>query len=241
MANQQQRMMEIMVGGGTGNVSTGSRSLLALANGDHASAIRRVPAFAFGSQLALPDNVSAPPQFAPVAPPAAAAQQLEQLAIVVPPAAMAPQLAQLPCVAQPAAATPPTRASAAQDVKEMLDMLSVRNDGKKTTKGRKTTTLAIEGEAEAEETADAHPAPAKAAQPKAKAVPKASPVKAKAAPPLAKAKAAPPPANAKAAPPPATEKANAAPRVLGCSKCRWGKGGCAQCRNPEFNGFRYSV
>jgi hypothetical protein len=260
MANQQQRMMEIMVGGGTGNVSTGPRSLLALANGDHASAIRRVPAFAFGSQLALPDNVSAPPQFAPVAPPAAAAQQLEQLAIVVPPAAMAPQLAQLPCVAQPAAATPPTRASAAQDVKEMLDMLSVRNDGKKTTKGRKTKTLAIEGEAEAEETADAHPAPAKAAPPKAKAVPKASPVKAnaapinakaapakaspvkaKAAPPLAKAKAAPPPANAKAAPPPAKEKANAAPRVLGCSKCRWGKGGCAQCRNPEFNGFRYSV
>jgi hypothetical protein len=242
MANQQQRMMEIMVGGGTGHVNNAPRSLLALANGDVASSVRRVPAFAFGSQLALPDN-------APVAPPAAATQPLEPFAIVVPPAAVAPQLAQLACVAQPAAAAPPARASATQDVQEMLDMLSVRNNGKKQNKGKKQNTLAIEGEAEAEEAADAHPAPAKAAQPKAKAAPPPAKAKAKAkaaplnkaAPPPAKAKAAPPPAKAKAAPPSAKAETKAAPGVLGCSKCRWGKGGCAQCRNPEFNGFRYSV
>ncbi len=32
----------------------------------------------------------------------------------------------------------------------------------------------------------------------------------------------------------------AAPDVLGCSKCRWRKGGCAQCKNPEFTGLRFS-
>jgi hypothetical protein len=28
--------------------------------------------------------------------------------------------------------------------------------------------------------------------------------------------------------------------VLGCSKCRWSKGGCTQCKNPKFLGHRYS-
>ena len=28
--------------------------------------------------------------------------------------------------------------------------------------------------------------------------------------------------------------------VLGCSRCRWGKGGCATCRDPAFNGRRGS-
>jgi hypothetical protein len=32
----------------------------------------------------------------------------------------------------------------------------------------------------------------------------------------------------------------AAPDVLGCSKCRWGTGGCTQCKNPEFTGLRFS-
>jgi hypothetical protein len=32
----------------------------------------------------------------------------------------------------------------------------------------------------------------------------------------------------------------AAPDVLGCSKCRWGKGGCKQCKNPKFSGLRFS-
>mgnify|MGYP000099285420 CR=1 FL=1 len=32
----------------------------------------------------------------------------------------------------------------------------------------------------------------------------------------------------------------AAPGVLGCSKCRWSKGGCTQCKNPEFTGLRFS-
>ena len=35
-------------------------------------------------------------------------------------------------------------------------------------------------------------------------------------------------------------KKAAAPGVLGCSKCRWRKGGCAQCKNPEFTGLRFS-
>ena len=137
-------------------------------------------------------------------------------------------------------------------------MLSGRNDGKKQAKEKaKKTTLAIE------EGADVNPAPAKApakaAPPKTKAAPaKAGPLKVKAAPPIlkaeaalppAKAKAAPqnaktkaaPPAKAKAAPPPAKAKAAAAPKVLGCSKCRWGKGGCTQCRNPDFNGIRNGI
>jgi hypothetical protein len=28
--------------------------------------------------------------------------------------------------------------------------------------------------------------------------------------------------------------------ALGCSKCRWSKGGCAQCRSPDFKGKRGS-
>jgi hypothetical protein len=28
--------------------------------------------------------------------------------------------------------------------------------------------------------------------------------------------------------------------VLGCSKCRWSKGGCKQCKNPKYGGHRYS-
>jgi hypothetical protein len=28
--------------------------------------------------------------------------------------------------------------------------------------------------------------------------------------------------------------------VLGCSKCRWSKDGCAQCKNPKFKGLRFS-
>jgi hypothetical protein len=31
-----------------------------------------------------------------------------------------------------------------------------------------------------------------------------------------------------------------APHVLGCSKCRWSKGGCSQCRKPAFMGLRFS-
>jgi hypothetical protein len=262
MANQQQRMMELMVGGTARGGLGHPRSLLALANSDVASSVRRVPGFAFAQQLALPDNALVehegvapevvPPELAHVAPPAA------QLALVASPAAVAPPAALLTHVVTPAASASSSRVSAAADVQEMLNMLSGRNDGKKQAKEKtKKTTLAIE------EGADVNlappKAPAKAAPPKAKAAPaKAAPLKVKAAPPILKAEAAPPPAKAKAAPPnakakaappakakaaPPTAKAKAAaaPKVLGCSKCRWGKGGCTQCRNPDFNGIRNGI
>jgi hypothetical protein len=38
----------------------------------------------------------------------------------------------------------------------------------------------------------------------------------------------------------AAAKAAGTPAVMGCSKCRWSKCGCTQCRNPEFHGHRYS-
>ena len=38
----------------------------------------------------------------------------------------------------------------------------------------------------------------------------------------------------------AASKAAGKPAVLGCSKCRWSKCGCTQCRDPEFHGHRYS-
>jgi hypothetical protein len=38
----------------------------------------------------------------------------------------------------------------------------------------------------------------------------------------------------------AAAKAAGKAAVLGCSKCRWSKGGCAQCKDPTFLGHRYS-
>ncbi len=260
MANQQQRMMELMVGGTAYGGLSRPRSLLALANSDVASSTRRVPSFAFSSQLALPDNAGVapgvvPPELAHVAPPAA------RLALVASPAADAPPAAELTLVTTPAASAPQSRVSAVADVQEMLGMLSGRNDGKKQSKAdAKKNILAIEEgtdetPAPAKAAAKAAPPKANAAPPKAKAaLAKAdatakADAKAKAASPPAKAKAAPmnvkakaaPPAKAKAAPPPAKAKAAAAPKVLGCSKCRWGKGGCTQCRNPDFNGIRNGI
>ena len=217
--------------------------------------------------LALPDNALVehegvapgvvPPELAHVAPPAA------RLALVASPAADAPPAAELTLVTTPAASAPQSRVSAVADVQEMLGMLSGRNDGKKQSKANaKKNILAIEEgtdetPAPAKAAAKAAPPKANAAPPKAKAaLAKAgatakADAKAKAAPPPAKAKPtsmnvkakAAPPAKAKAAPPPVKQNANAkaAPRVLGCSKCRWRKGGCAQCRNPDFNGIRLGV
>ena len=75
---------------------------------------------------------------------------------------------------------------------------------------------------------------------KAKGKPKAKPKgkpKAKAAAGKAKAKAAAGKAKAKAAAGKAKAKARAG-LVLGCCKCRYLPGGCAQCKNPAFRGRR---
>jgi hypothetical protein len=269
MASAQQRMMEMMLGGtARSSVTSGPRSLLALANHDTASAVRRVPSFAFNSpQMALPDRVVDDVGVAlAAASPAAPVAQLAQ------------QPAPLAVVAVQAAEAPPARVSAAGNVEDMLNMLSDREDGKKKSKAAaKALALADDAAApiaDAKAKAAATPPSAKAkalaktkamADAKAKAMADAEaglkapqPAEAKAD---AKAKAkviaksgAPPPVNAKAkaaakakakaiaksgvkAPPPA----KAGGMVLGCSKCRHRPGGCARCRNPEFDGFRYSV
>jgi hypothetical protein len=60
MATAQQRMMELILGGTSrSSGSPGPRGLLALANTDPASAVRRVPSFVFNQpQLALPDGAA---------------------------------------------------------------------------------------------------------------------------------------------------------------------------------------
>jgi hypothetical protein len=255
MASSQQRMMELMLGGTARGIgSSGPRSLLALANNDPASAVRRVPSFAFSPlQLALPDGAAA-----------------EDVVVAVAEASPAAPFAQLalqpaPLATVPAAVAPPAQASAASDVDAMLDMLSKRDEGKKNSKVEARKNLKADETAaqipnaiaDAKAKAGATPPPAKAnAQAKAKAMTAAKAkamvdarAKAKAGekappPPLlnaentAKAKAkAPVNAKAVAKKPPA----KAAAVVLGCSKCRHRPGGCAQCRNPEFLGFRWSV
>jgi hypothetical protein len=253
MATSQQRMMELMLGGTARGIgSSGPRSLLALENNDPASAVRRVPSFAFNPpQLALPDGAA-----------------FENVVVAVAEASPATPLAQLtlqpaPMATVPAAMTPPAQASAASHVDAMLDMLSKREESRKNSKVEAKKNLKAEEAAapipsaiaDANAKAVAAPPPAKAnAQAKAKAMTAA---KAKAmvdakAKPKAGVKAPPPPvlnaaakakakasvnAKAVAKKPPA----KAAAVVLGCSKCRHRPGGCAQCRNPEFLGFRWSV
>jgi hypothetical protein len=67
-----------------------------------------------------------------------------------------------------------------------------------------------------------------------------------AVPPAVVAKAKPKPKAvagiAKAKPKAKAAAAAGAPDLqLGCSKCRWRPDGCAQCKNPTFTGFRWSV
>ena len=125
MASAQQRIMAMMLGGTARSSGTsGPRSLLAIANHDVASSVRRVPSFAFNSpQMALPDRVVDDVGVAlAAASPDAPVEQLAQ------------QPAPLALVAVQAAEAPPAQVSAAGNVEDMLNMLSEREDGKKKTK-----------------------------------------------------------------------------------------------------------
>jgi hypothetical protein len=261
MVTAQQRMMEVMVGVNSGRGATvGPRSLAALANGDLGSSLRRMPTFTFGN-----DFEESPPSMLALLPgelecetppPTLQAASLRKdahpaLQAVTPPKAttsledveqmlgMLSGRSEKRNVSAPAESPPCLKGGKGKGGK----------GGGKAMQLAIATTGPVDAPLPSVPLVEAKAALVGKAKGKGKAAPPPAVAKGK-----AKAKAAPPAAppaavvgkakgkaqvkakgKAKAAPPAAE------PPVLGCSKCRWGPGGCAQCRKADYNGFRWSL
>ena len=211
-------------------------------------------------QMALPAPPAAAGDDAAMAPPAAGSLGAADL-VMAPPAAGSLGAAALVLPPPPTVPSASSSGGVAAAVTDILDAIEGRklDAGKAKAAASGATAATHKGEGKGKAKGKAAKAKAKAMAPpeappaKAKAV--APPAKAKAALP-AKAKAVAPPALAKAEAPPAKAmaeaKAKGAPKakakaaaalelVLGCSKCRFQKTGCGQCRNPGFGGLRWNV
>jgi hypothetical protein len=275
MANNQQRMLELVMGQCSGSGSGGvPRALAAIMN--NSPATRRMPNMQFEEvqppatprtdgvgmlalQLNSPEPESPPAKWADQSSLGAMPLQFHGLAGASGDAAMPLQSHGLAGASGDAAIVlsggAVASSSAIADLNSMLSILGERKVEKDAAKamakggGKGKEKLEAEaGNAEAKgegkgEGKGKAKAKAKAGakgKGKCKAKAKAAPT-ILLAPPKAKAGAK---AEAKAK---AKNKAKAGAKAgavvlkLGCSKCRGGVGGCAQCRNPDFAGLRWSV
>jgi hypothetical protein len=229
MATSQQRIMEMAMGA-TPSHRANPRPLAALADSSPLM-YRKLPTIGIGGPLALSDAPGA------LAFHGASASSAES----PPPKAPGPIIESLTPTTQNQDGEAGTlgaeeveeECAESADLARMLDMLASRkSDNKDKGKGKGI------GKDSGESTAEgAGEGTGKTGGPKGKGICKAGGPKGKGkitlkvkSKPKAKAKAA-----SKAA-----AKAAGKPAVLGCSKCRWSKGGCTQCKDPEFHGHRYS-
>ena len=230
MANSQQKMIEMMMGGTSPPPNTRLVSMAALQ--DRAEALSMARAM--------------PPPMVPLALPAM--PPLEAEAVTT---AFAEEVPSPP---------PQARPEQKGDEDSMADVFELLQHRKEAAKlAAKAKALANAVAAAQPPSGSAAPLKAKghaAAPCKAQATVVSSvPPKAAAAaavPPKAKASAVPPNGKAKAkvaaavpasVPPKAKAKVSAAvpALILGCGKCRWSVGGCGQCRRPDFTGKRWNV
>ena len=140
-------------------------------------------------------------------------------------------------VESPPPAAPPKSCRAesedGDELGDLFEMMQLRTEAAKIEAKAKAIAKLAAVQADAPGKPNATPTPVK----------EKAPAKAVAAPPPAKGKApGKGKALAKAAAPIKAADADAgAPLVLGCSKCRYGKLGCGQCRDPAYNGGRWNV
>ena len=255
MASQQQRLVEMVTSGGTAG---GGLSRMASVASLEDRAQRP-----FGLQMLPPMVDPATPRMAghvemlPDSPPAVGTPPPMQagvrpsLEVFTPPPLHADTPPPLPPPLQ--AAAPQPASGVDNPIENMLAALTTRNAETRAAATAKAKAKAMDAKAAA--APPPPPAKAAAAAAKCKAKGKAK-GKAKAVGGGVPLLALPPPAAA--LPPPAKAgkakahkaakakekavgKVGGPPGTLGCAKCRWTVAGCAQCKNPDFRGFRWNA